>query len=116
MKEADEKAFVALMTTLPASQNARRVGDTRRSLGQQVALDKYTGEIASALQATVVDASKSETARADAAGKLIAFRPGDADAANALLGKSRRKRRRNWRQELSPPSRNRTRRESRTLS
>ncbi len=84
LKEEDEKALVRLMFTLPASSRGSLV--TLADRWGSKALDKYTGEIAASLQATVLDASKPDADRVDAAARLIAFRPADAAAANALLG------------------------------
>jgi putative membrane-bound dehydrogenase-like protein len=79
-----EKALVRLITELP--------GDERVSLlvlagrwGSD-ALDRHNGEIAASLLATVKDGEKSDVARAEAARRLVEFRPRDGNAVRELLG------------------------------
>jgi uncharacterized protein len=84
LTEDEEKAMVALLPKLSTGSRGTLVSLAGRwgSKG----LEKYTGEIAASLLATVRDEKKSDEARVAAARQLIEFRRSDTDAAKALLG------------------------------
>jgi uncharacterized protein len=79
----EEKAMVALLPRLSESSRGPLVSLATRWGNTE--FDKYAGEIASSLLATVRDEKKSDTERASAARQLIDFRRSDAKAAGELL-------------------------------
>ncbi len=79
----EEKAMVALLPRL--SENSRGPLVSLATRWGNTEFDKYAGEIASSLLATVRDEKKPDAERATAARQLIDFRRSDAKAANELL-------------------------------
>jgi len=83
LSPASEKQLVAVFTTLPAGSQGQLV----RLAGAwgSHALDKFAGEIESALLASVGDATRSDAERAAAAQQLIGFQPHSDAAVTKVL-------------------------------
>ena len=79
----EDKALVASLSKV--SKGARGPLVSLAARWGSKALETYSGEIISSLLATVRDESKSDDARAAAAGQLVEFRPDDPGSAVGLL-------------------------------
>jgi len=84
LDEATDQAMVALLTRISPASRAQLVSLASR-WGSK-AIESHSAEIASTFLATAKDEKQSETARIDAAQRLVEFRPLDASAAETLLG------------------------------
>jgi putative membrane-bound dehydrogenase-like protein len=78
-----EKALGGLLTTLPDDARVPLLALAGR-LGTD-ALDRQSAEVAATLLATVKDAGRLDSTRADAARRLVEFRPRDGAAARQVL-------------------------------
>src|SRR5262249_12091072 len=77
-----EQALAVLLTKLSTASRSSLVSLANR-WGSK-ALEKYAGEVAASLVAAVRDESKGDAARAEAARRLVEFRPADPGAVAAL--------------------------------
>jgi putative membrane-bound dehydrogenase-like protein len=79
-----EKALATLIVTLPPDAQVPLLALAGR-WGSD-ALDRNSTEIAASLLATIKDAARTDTSRAEAARQLVEFRPKDDEAVRQLLG------------------------------
>jgi putative membrane-bound dehydrogenase-like protein len=83
LDEATDKALVELLTKVSPAARAQLVSLASR-WGSK-AIEANSAEIATTFLATAKDEKATDTARSDAAQRLVEFRPNDAKAAGSLL-------------------------------